>query len=247
LAYADAPPNSADVLAPSMFHRAHASGGHADHGHGGRADHGHADHGHAGRDSRATAGDGPTRRSLLAGAAAVAAGGSGALAGCLGGGGDDAPEPVTLTTDDRCDVCGMVIPNHPGPSAEVFYRDRDPAGHPNPARFDSTWEAYQFHFERESEGWTAAAFYVTDYSGVDYTVRRSGGDRLISTHPEAGAFAPAESVTYVAGSEVVGAMGRDLIGFGDRGDAESFRAEYGGDLVAHGEVTPELVARLGRR
>jgi nitrous oxide reductase accessory protein NosL len=41
-------------------------------------------------------------------------------------------------------------------------------------------------------------------------------------------------------------MGRDLIGFATRGDAESFRAEHGGDLVRHGDVTPATVASLGR-
>jgi nitrous oxide reductase accessory protein NosL len=188
---------------------------------------------------------GLTRRTLVAGGAGVAVG---VLAGCLGdGGGEEAPTPITLTTDDQCDVCGMVIPNHPGPSTEIFYPDRKPAGHDNPARFDSTWEGYQFHFERVDRGWSASGFFVTDYSSVDYQVKRSGGDLLISTHPEAEAFADAESVTYVADSAVKGAMGRDLIAFTSASDAESFQAEHGGDLVTHDEVTPELVARLGMK
>jgi nitrous oxide reductase accessory protein NosL len=140
----------------------------------------------------------------------------------------------------------MVIPNHPGPSAEVFYPGREPAGHGNPARFDSTWEAYQFHFQRRDRGWTAAAFYVTDYSAVDYRLFTDGGDVLVSTHPEAEAFVAASEVTYVVDSEVKGAMGRDLIGFSDRADAEGFRAEHGGRLVTHDEVTPATVAGLGR-
>jgi nitrous oxide reductase accessory protein NosL len=140
----------------------------------------------------------------------------------------------------------MVIPNHPGPSAEIFYPDREPGGHANPARFDSTWEAYQFDFERRDEGWEAAAFYVTDYSSVDYRTFTEGGDTLISTHPEAEAFVSAEAVTYVVGSEVKGAMGRDLVGFTDHGDAESFRDEHGGQLMSHGDVTPATIASLGQ-
>jgi nitrous oxide reductase accessory protein NosL len=182
------------------------------------------------------------RRTVLLGGAATLA----ALAGCGGSDTSDAPEAVGLTTEDRCDVCGMVIPNHPGPSAEIFYADERPSGHDNPARFDSTWEAFQYDFERRDRGWNTAAFYVTDYSAVDYSVSEEGGDSVISTHPEAEAFADAESVTFVVGSAVKGAMGRDLIAFAERGDAESFADEYGGSLAAFDEVTPETIAQLGR-
>ena len=180
------------------------------------------------------------RRQVLLGGTAVLA----ALAGC-GSGDGEAPEPVTLTTDDSCEVCGMVIPNHPGPTTEIFYADQQPSGHDNPARFDSTWEAFQYDFERRDRGWTRRAFYVTDYSAVDYELFSEGGDTFVSTHTEAEAFAAAESVTFVVDSEVIGAMGRDLIGFGDRADAESFRAEHGGSLVGLDDVTPEMIAQLG--
>jgi len=196
----------------------------------------------AGSDERGRAAGGLSRRTLLTGAATLVVG---ATAGCLGGGdGGETPAAVTLTDDDTCDVCGMVIPQHPGPTAEIFY-DRDPSGHPNPARFDSTWEAFQYDFERRDRGWTRRAFYVTDYSAVDYELFSEGGDTFVSTHTEAEAFAAAESVTFVVDSEVIGAMGRDLIGFGDRADAESFRAEHGGSLVGLDDVTPEMIAQLG--
>ena len=208
-----------------------------DHDHHGECGHHHGGTGDRRRVSR--------RRFLGATAAAVAAGG---LAGCLsgdGGGDGDAPEPVTLDESDSCDVCGMVIPNHPGPTSEVFYADEEPAGHANPARFDSTWEAFQFDFARRDEGWSREAFYVTDYSAVDYDLFEDGGDTLISTHPGADAFADATEVTFVVGSEVVGAMGRDLIAFGDEGDAEAFQAEHGGDLAAFDDVDEATVASLG--
>jgi nitrous oxide reductase accessory protein NosL len=141
----------------------------------------------------------------------------------------------------------MVIPNHPGPSAEIFYRDQRPSGHDNPARFDSTWEAFQYDFQRRDRGWQREAFYVTDYSAVDYELRTDGGETRISTHPAAEAFVEASAVTFVAGSEVNGAMGRDLIGFSEAADAEAFAAEHGGDLLALDEVTRQTVATLGNR
>jgi nitrous oxide reductase accessory protein NosL len=138
----------------------------------------------------------------------------------------------------------MVIPNHPGPSAQIFYRDRRPSGHDNPARFCSTWEAFQYDFERQDEGWTRAVFYVTDYSAVDYELTSDAGDLLISTHPEAEAFVDATTVTFVAGSEVKGAMGRDLIGFSEAADAEAFQADHGGDVLTFDEVSRSTIAQL---
>jgi nitrous oxide reductase accessory protein NosL len=183
----------------------------------------------------------PGRRRFLLGSAALAVG---AVAGCLGGGGEG-PAAITLTTEHTCDVCGMIIPNHPGPSTEIFYADQQPSGHENPARFDSTWEAFQYDFERRNRGWKRQAFYVTDYSTVDYQLFTEGGDTLISTHPEAEAFADATQVTFVVGSEVKGAMGRDLIAFSDRGDAGAFQEEHGGELAEFGDVTPGMVEQLG--
>lgn len=203
-------------------------------------------HFHCGHESHGTEPTASTpetgrRRFLLGGAALLAA-----LAGCGSEQSNELPDPVTLTTDDQCDVCGMVIPNHPGPSAEIFYADERPSGHDNPARFDSTWEAYEYNFQRLDRGWTVDGFYVTDYSAVDYEVTTDGGDALISTHPDASAFVDAESVTYVVGSEVKGAMGRDLIAFADREDAESFADEYGGSLSTHDDVTREAIDQLGQ-
>lgn len=183
-----------------------------------------------------------TRRAVLGGTAMLAVG----LAGCLGGDSEssDVPDPISLDQDDSCEVCGMIIPNHPGPTTEIFYADETPSGHPNPARFDSTWEAFQYDFERQNEGWSRQAFYVTDYSAVDYDLTTDAGDTLISTHVAASDFVDAETVTFVAGSEVKGAMGRDLIGFSDRADAESFQSEHGGSVVAFDDVSERTIAEL---
>lgn len=211
-------------------------------------------HDHADRaERRSTREHGPTnalsRRRVLGGAATGAAL---AIAGCsqLGGGNGnettgEVPDAVTLTTDDACEVCGMIIPNHPGPTTEVFYPGEQPSGHENPARFDSTWEAFNYDFERQDRGWERAVMYVTDYSAVDYRLMDEQGDTMISTHVKAGDFVAASDVTFVAGSKVKGAMGKDLIAFSKESDAQSFKDEHGGELVTVDEVTPELIAQLG--
>lgn len=199
---------------------------------------GHADSSDA--QSADVSGGSCTRRHVVAATTGVTFG----LAGCLGDNGGDTPAAVTLPEDAACDVCGMVISQHPGPTAEMFYADQRPGDHNNPGRFDSTWEAFQFDFEHES--WSREAFYVTDYSGIDYEIRTDGEEQAISTHYDAASFVDATTVTFVADSSVLGAMGADLIGFTEEEDAESFQAEYGGDMVTIDEVTPELLSTLGR-
>ncbi|WP_458189206.1 nitrous oxide reductase accessory protein NosL [Haladaptatus sp. NG-WS-4] len=185
------------------------------------------------------------RRTMLLGASAALV----SVSGCLGVSGEtdtDVPAAVALPKDATCDVCGMVIAQHPGPTSEIFYADNSPDAHENPARFDSTWEAYQYDFEREKKGWKRTAFYVMDYSSVDYTVTEDDGAKLISTHPRKDGFALVDDVTYVVGSEVLGAMGKDLIAFTAKADAKSFQSKHGGDLATHDEVTQEVIAGLGR-
>lgn len=82
------------------------------------------------------------------------------------------------------------------------------------------------------------------HSAVDYEVTETGDGFAISRHVEPGSFVAAGEVVYVAGSDVHGAMGVELLPFSVRDDAAAFREEYGGWLVAHGEVEEETLQRL---
>ncbi len=185
-----------------------------------------------------------TRRSMLAAAGAV---GVAATAGCLGGdgtGGGDAPEPIALTGSKQCDVCGMVIEQHPGPVGQLFYADNEPEGRDNPAWFCSAWETFAYDFDRESEGWTLAVGYLTDYSAVDYELFDDGGATFITAHLEPDAFGRKSDLFYVAGTDIKGAMGNDLIPFSDSGDADTFAEEHGGTVYREGDISRDLIAQL---
>ena len=183
------------------------------------------------------------RRSILrTGGVAVAT----ALAGCLGGGGGggEVPSPTAIESGAQCDVCGMVIPNHPGPNGQLFYRDHRPQTHDNPAWFDSLKACFfPYYFEKDRLDWTLAVGYVTDYSAVDYDLQDSGGETYISSHTEPASFADATAVSYVVGSDVVGAMGPDFIPFSAAADADSFAAEHGGQVLPFEDIDPELLGR----
>lgn len=181
-----------------------------------------------------------TRRHVLGTGGAVIAG---AVAGCLGGDGT-APAAVSLAGGLQCDVCGMVIEKHPGPNGQAFFAENGPEAHEPPARFDSLKQClFPYLFERRARGWSETGVYVTDYSGVDYDVGDEGDTTVISSHPEAAAFADATGLHYVVGSDVEGAMGPDFVPFSERSDADDFVIEYGGDVLAYGDIDEAIVGR----
>jgi len=176
-----------------------------------------------------------SRRTLLA-ATALAF-----TAGCQGD--DSGPDPVTLTGEENCDQCGMVIGQHPGPAGETYYEDESPPGHEPPATFCSATCTYRHRFENEPQGWTPDVTYLTDYSSVDYDVTEDDGTTVISRHLDASAFAETSGLTVVVGTDVQGAMGPALVPFGGEGDATDFADEYGGQTVPATDISREVVAR----
>lgn len=180
-----------------------------------------------------------SRRRLLGGTAAVAAG---ALAGCLGGDGGAQPDPIDLTGGKQCDVCGMIIGDHYGPNAQIFYADESPDGHENPARFESLKACtFPYYFTHEDYGWAVAAIYATDYSRTEYSLPSAGDETYIDTHTAAETFADATALSYVVGSAVSGAMGQAFVPFSASKDAAAFADDHGGEVLAFEDITPGII------
>lgn len=175
-----------------------------------------------------------SRRRALAG---IGGGLATAAAGCLGGSNETSESitPVSIADDQACDQCGMIIADHPGTVGQVHFEDDEPEGG-RPAQFCSGTCTYTYRFDAEDNGRTPLATFLTDYSTVDYEVYEEGSDTMLSSHTDADAFARATALTIVARSEIVGAMGPDLVPFSEDADAESFVAEYGGESMPATEV-----------
>ena len=190
---------------------------------------------------------GVTRRALLAGGSTA---GLGAIAGCQGT--DDVPDPVTIAADRACDNCTMTVSRYPGPVGQAQYdAPEEVVGEDRPAQFCSSLCTYDHAFEQERAGRDPLGIHLTDYSSVEPTIEADDGEPeaddgepVISAHLEADAFGPAAELTLVVDSEVRGAMGESMIGFSDADDADAFRTEYGGETLAHDDVTAELVSSL---
>ncbi|OYR67438.1 nitrous oxide reductase accessory protein NosL [Halorubrum ezzemoulense] len=143
--------------------------------------------------------------------------------------------PVSIDDDQACDQCGMIVADHPGTVGQVHFEDDEPEGG-RPAQFCSGTCTYTYRFDAADAGRTPVATFLTDYSAVDQEVFEEGGDTMFSSHVESEAFARETTLTVVARSEVIGAMGPDLVPFTDEDDVEDFVAEYGGEAMPATEV-----------
>lgn len=180
------------------------------------------------------------RRPLLLAGGALAAG---TLAGCLQSD-ETEPAPAAIPGSAQCDVCAMVIAEHPGPNGQIFYRQESPEGHDNPAWFDSLQKCFfPYKLEHDRRDWSVAAMYVTDYSVVEYSVTTDGDTPVISSHTEPASFGSATELQYVVESEVQGAMGPDFYPFSDGDDAAAFAEQYDGRVVAFDEIGEDLIGQ----
>lgn len=179
-----------------------------------------------------------SRRSMVAAGGGLAAT---ALAGCLGGSTPDSevPAPVSLDEEQACDECGMIIQDYPGPTGQVYFEslhdDRD-----GPAWFCSGICAYTYRFNRVDEGATPVGTYLTDYSTTEYELSDDAAP-FISAAVAADTFGPEAELFVVAGSEIRGAMGPDVIPFSVREDAESVAAAHGGSVRRATDVDRDLI------
>jgi copper chaperone NosL len=119
-------------------------------------------------------------------------------------------KPIKPQQKDKCPVCGMFVAKYPDFVAEIIFRDG------SYAVFDGVKDMLKYYFaiekynpkEKRSD---IDVIYVTDY--YDLTLI----DGL--------------SAFYVIGSDMYGPMGRELIPFSSRSEAEEFRKDHQGKAV----------------
>ncbi len=117
---------------------------------------------------------------------------------------------ITPTKKDKCPVCGMFVARYPEWIAEVVFADG------TYAVFDGAKDLFRFdadaaRFLPAAKGKPVRAMFVMDYYSLEPI-------------DAAGAW-------YVVGSDVYGPMGKELIPFRDRADADGFLADHKGSRV----------------
>jgi nitrous oxide reductase accessory protein NosL len=125
--------------------------------------------------------------------------------------------PATPPTQAKCPVCGMFVAKYPGWVASITFRDS------TSVYFDGPKDLFRFYLNpgkyipaRKQADF--AGIYVKDY----YSLAVIDGRRAF----------------YVIGSNVMGPMGKELVPFARKDDAEGFMHDHqGGKILSFSEIT----------
>jgi nitrous oxide reductase accessory protein NosL len=132
--------------------------------------------------------------------------------------------PIEPSATDKCPVCGMFTARFPDFLAQIVFED---GSH---LTFDGPKDLFNFTLRPERYGSKRisverARIYVTEYYSL--------------------APIDARTAFFVAGSDVRGPMGAELIPFATRDDAEAFRADHRGTgVLRFEEVTGDAIREL---
>jgi nitrous oxide reductase accessory protein NosL len=142
-------------------------------------------------------------------------------AGGKGSAGFSTPAP---NTKERCPVCGMFVAKFPDFLSVVVFRDG------SRLYFDGVKDFFKFWFDPKR--------YVPKRKREDVE------DILVKDYYDL-AFIDGRKAFYVAGSNVFGPMGRELVPFSAEADAREFMVDHAGKFLYRlDEVTPLVLQVL---
>lgn len=135
-----------------------------------------------------------------------------------------APKSMRPAAKDKCPVCGMFVAKFPDFAAQIEFRDG------TRVFFDGVKDLSKYYrnLSRYAPGrkkTDIAAVYVTDYYSLVYV--------------------DGYTAFYVSGSDVYGPMGKELVPFEKKSDAQEFLKDHKGSaLLTFGEINDLVMKSL---
>ena len=126
--------------------------------------------------------------------------------------------------DAACATCGMIVIQQPAPRAQLVHRDG------TRAYFCSMSDVVVYASNPSAHGKPKAIFVETLDPGAG-PENMDAGERP---------WAPVERVSFVAGIERAGVMGKPALAYGTRAEAEGVAKRYGGTVVSWAELQRRL-------
>ena len=133
-------------------------------------------------------------------------------------------KPIKPSSKDKCPVCGMFVAKYPDFLAQILFKDG------SSVFFDGTKDMFKYYFDmRKYNPKKSLAdidfVYVTEY----YSLNLIDGYRAF----------------YIAGSNVYGPMGKELIPFEKEADAKEFLKDHKGQsFLKFRDITHETIKGL---
>ena len=134
------------------------------------------------------------------------------------------PGPLQPSKKDKCPVCGMFIYKYPDWVGEIIFKDG------SMAFFDGAKDLFKYYFNLkkynpEKTIKDIVSIYVTEYYDM----------KIID----------AKNAFFVVGSDVYGPMGKELIPFVNKADAEAFQKDHKGKRILRFEdIKPDIIKKL---
>jgi len=132
--------------------------------------------------------------------------------------------PVKPAEREKCPVCGMFVAKYPDWTAQIIFKDGQRIF------FDGAKDMFKYYFNlkkynpRKTQD-DIAGIYLTEYYDLD--------------------FIEAHKTCLVIGGTVYGPMGRELIPFASKADAQQFMKDHSGKrVITFDEVTPQIIEKL---
>ena len=136
------------------------------------------------------------------------------------------PDPVKLTRAAEGNYCNMIVIDHPGPKAQIFEKNQMQA-----IWFTSVRDALAYNI-LPGEAQQVLAIYVHDMGQADSWDKPQ----------DHGIWIKAELAYYVIESNKRGGMGaKETIPFRDKISADQFAQDFGGQVVAYADISPEYI------
>jgi nitrous oxide reductase accessory protein NosL len=132
--------------------------------------------------------------------------------------------PLQPSKKDKCPVCGMFVYKYPDWVGQIIFRDG------SAAFFDGAKDLFKYYYNLkkynpEKTTGDIAAIYVTEYYDM----------KIID----------AKTAFFVIGSDVYGPMGKELIPFVSKADAEAFKKDHKGKRILRFEdIKPGVIKKL---
>ena len=132
--------------------------------------------------------------------------------------------PLQPSKKDKCPVCGMFVYKYPDWVGQIVFKDG------SAAFFDGAKDLFKYYYNLkkynpEKTIKDIAAIYVTEYYDM----------KIID----------AKTAFFVIGSDVYGPMGKELIPFVSKADAEEFKKDHKGNRILRFEdIKPGVIKKL---
>ena len=132
--------------------------------------------------------------------------------------------PAQPTKKDKCPVCGMFVYKYPDWVGEIIFKDG------SVHFFDGAKDLFKYYFNLKKYNPdktinNIAAIYVTEYYDM----------KIID----------AKTAFFVIGSDVYGPMGKELIPFVNKADAEAFKKDHKGTrILRFDDIKPGIIKKL---